>query len=111
MPDTSKHNYDEISATDFKKRFGKTLEDVVHGHTVRIVRHGRRADSLVLIREDELQALRAGAISPLDALRGQFDEMLARMQTPKARKAAAGIGAASPKALGAAALRGFKPGG
>lgn len=99
----------EISATDFKKRFGKILEDVAHGRTARIIRHGRRDDALVLIREDALQALRSG--TPLDTLRDQFDQLVARMQTPKARRAAASIGKASTKALGAAALRGAKRGG
>lgn len=104
-------DYLDISATEFKKRFGKTLEDVTHGQPVRIIRHGRRADSLVLMREDELAALRARAGSPLDDLREQFDEMLDRMQTPKARKAAAGIGTVKPATLGRAALRGVRRGG
>lgn len=98
--------YNDISATEFKKRFGKTLEDVAHGKSVRIIRHGRRSDSLVLIREDELNALRAQTTSPLDALREQFEQLVERMQTPEARKAAAGIGKADSKALGAAALKG-----
>jgi antitoxin (DNA-binding transcriptional repressor) of toxin-antitoxin stability system len=110
MNDTAPE-YDDISATEFKKQFGKTLEDVAHGKAVRIIRHGRRSDSLVLMREDELVALRARTASPLDALRDQFDELLARMQTPEARRATAGIGHASTKELGTAALRGTKRGG
>lgn len=111
MSDTAKQEYDDISATEFKRRFGKTLEDVAHGKAIRIIRHGRRSDSLVLMREDELVALRARSVSPLDALRGQFDELLARMQTPEARRATASIGKATAKELGAAALRGTKRGG
>ena len=105
------HEYDDISATEFKKRFGKTLEDVTHGQPVRIIRHGRLEDCLVLLREDELAALRAQVSSPLDALRDQFDQMVARMQSPKARKAAASLGTVKPATLGKAALRGNKRGG
>jgi len=100
------HEYADITATEFKQRFGKTLEDVAHGQRVRIVRHGRAEDALVLLREDELSALQARAGSPLDALREQFDDMVARMQSPKARKAAASIGSVKPSALGKAASRG-----
>lgn len=108
MSDTACNDYADISATEFKKRFGKTLEDVAHGKPVRIIRHGRRSESLVLMREDELVALRARSASPLDVLRNQFDELLARMQTPEARQAVASVGQASTKELGAAALRGTK---
>ena len=100
------HEYEDISATEFKQRFGKTLEGVAHGQRVRIIRHGRIEDSLVLLREDELSALQARLSSPLDALREQFDDMVARMQSAKARKAAASIGTVEPSALGKAAMRG-----
>ena len=73
-----------------------------------LISEGREYDRLVLIREDELEALRSQSASPLDALRNQFDEMMARMQTPEARKAAAGIRSASSRELGEAALKGFR---
>ena len=57
--------YHDISATEFKKHSGKTLE----------------------------------------ALREQFDDMVARMQTSKARKAVASIGTVKPATLGKAAQR------
>lgn len=105
------HEYHDISATEFKQRFGKTLEEVTHGQPVRIIRHGRRADCLVLLREDELAGLQARVNSPLDALRDQFDAMVERMQSPKARKAAASLGTVKPATLGKAALRGSNRGG
>lgn len=111
MSDQNSHQYQDISATEFKKRFGKTLEDVVHGQRVRIIRHGRVEDSLVLLRADELAELQARTFSPLDALRDQFDEMVAGMQTPQAREAAASLGSVKPMNLGKAALRGHKRGG
>lgn len=111
MNEPLSHDYRDISATEFKKRFGKTLEDVAHGQPVRIIRHGRRDECLVLLREDELAALQARVNSPLEALREQFDDMVARMQTPEARKAAASIGTVKPATLGKAAQRGTKRSG
>ena len=104
-------DYHDISATEFKKRFGKTLDDAAYGQPVRIIRHGRRDQCLVLLREDELAALQARVNSPLEALRDQFDDMVARMQTWKARKAAASIGTVNPATLGKAAQRGTRRGG
>ena len=105
MNDPLSDDYRDVSATEFKKHFGKMLEDAAHGQPMRIIRHGRRDQSLVLLREDELGALLARGHSPLDALREKFDQMVAEMQTPKARKAAASLGTAKPAALGKAALR------
>ena len=111
MNEPLSNEYYDISATEFKKRFGKMLEDVAHGQAVRIIRHGRRGDSLVLMREDEFAALQARVSSPLEALRDQFDDMVARMQTPEGRKAAASIGTVKPATLGKAAQRGTRRGG
>ncbi|MDT8438109.1 MAG: type II toxin-antitoxin system prevent-host-death family antitoxin [Wenzhouxiangellaceae bacterium] len=111
MNEPRSRDYHDISATEFKKRFGKTLDDAAHGQPVRIIRHGRRDQRLVLLREDALAALQARVNSPLEALREQFDNMLARMQTPEARQAAASIGTVKPATLGEAAQRGTRRGG
>jgi len=67
MTDSFPRDFHDISTTEFKKRFGKTLE----------------------------------------ALREQLDDMVARMQTPKARKATASIGTVKSPTLGKAAQRRF----
>ncbi|MGH8126913.1 MAG: type II toxin-antitoxin system Phd/YefM family antitoxin [Gammaproteobacteria bacterium] len=103
--------FSDISATDFKKHFGKTLDDALRGKAVRITRHGRAEDRWVLLREDDLVRLRSGTKSPLNDLRDQFDELVARMQTPRSRKAAAGVGTASMTALGQAAVKGSERSG
>lgn len=100
----------DISATEFKKHFGKTLDEALRGRIVRITRHGRAEDRWVLLREDDLERLRSGAKSPLDDLRGQFDALVARMQTSRGRRAAAGVGTASMEELGKAAVKGFNRG-
>lgn len=96
----------DISATEFKKHFGKTLNEALRGRMVRITRHGRADDRWVLLREDDLERLRSGTKSPLDDLREQFDALVARMQTPRGRKAAASVGTASVEELGKAAVKG-----
>lgn len=100
--------FSDISATDFKMHFGKTLDEALRGRTVRITRHRRAAERLVLLREEDLVRLRSGMESPLEDLREQFDTLLARMQTPRARAVAASIGTAGMDALGEAAVKGFK---
>lgn len=104
-------NFDEfsdINATDFKMHFGKTLDEALRGRMVRITRHRRAAERLVLLREEDLVCLRSGMKSPLEDLSEQFDALVARMQTPQARAAAASIGTAGMDALGEAAVKGFK---
>ncbi|HYW02902.1 MAG TPA: type II toxin-antitoxin system Phd/YefM family antitoxin [Gammaproteobacteria bacterium] len=103
--------FEDITATDFKKHFGRTLDEVLRGRAVRITRHGRMRDRLVLLREEDLARLRASVTSPLEDLRGQFDALLARMQTAEAREAAASVGSAGTGELGEAAVKGFRRGG
>lgn len=108
--DNDPDEFSDISATEFKKHFGKTLDDALRGRAARITRHGRTSGRLVLLREEDLMRLRSGAGSPLDDLRERFDALVARMQTPDAREAARHVGAASMEELGAAAVKGFKLG-
>src|SRR5690625_5295852 len=103
-------DFTDISATDFKKHFGQTLDAVLRGQKIRVTRHGRGEDRWVLLREADLEHLRSGTEAPLDALRDEFDALVARMQTPRARRAAAGAGNASMEELGQAAVKGFKRG-
>ena len=90
-----------ITATDAKKEFARMLEMVIQGGVVVITKHD--APKAVLLSVDEFNAL-AHAPSQLDALSGQFDALLARMQTPKARAGMKAAFAASPKQLGRAAV-------
>lgn len=100
--------FNDVTATDFKKHFGKTLDEALRGKAVRITRHGRSSDRLVLLREEDLQRLRPHVRSPLEDLREQFDALVARMQTPRARKAAMSVGAARMEELGQAAVKGVR---
>lgn len=108
MNDTATNGYEDISATEFKQHFGRTLDEVAHGKRLRITRHGRATDRLVLVRESDLERGASETASPLSRLRAEFDEMVARMQSSEARKAAGRIGSASPSELGEAAVRGAR---
>lgn len=91
-----------VSATEAKNEFGRVLESVMQGGFVVITKH---ADpKAVLISVDEFNALSQAPAAALNALSGEFDALLARMQTPEARKGLKAAFAASPEELGRAAL-------
>ena len=74
----------------------------MQGGLVVITKHD--APKAVLMSMDEFEALSRGQSDRLDTLSGEFDELLARMQTSKARIAMKAAFEASPKRLGKAAL-------
>ena len=92
-----------VSATTIKSRFAHALDQVVRGTPVVITKHDR--NRAVLISIEDFEALTAERSSGLDALAAQFDGLLARMQTPAARKAMDTAFNASPKTLGRAAVK------
>jgi antitoxin Phd len=91
-----------ISATHAKNEFGRILEKAIQGRTVVITRHN--APKAVLISVNEFNALSRANRVKLDALSGEFDALLARMQTPAVRARMQAAFAASPKRMGKAAV-------
>jgi prevent-host-death family protein len=91
-----------ISATVAKNEFGRLLDRVIQGGTVVITKHD--APKAVLISIDEFDALSQAGQTKLDTLSGEFDALLARMQTPAARAGMRAAFGASPKQLGKAAV-------
>jgi prevent-host-death family protein len=91
-----------VTATDAKKQFGRVLEMVLRGGAVVITKHD--APKAILLSVDEFNALTRTTASTLDSLSADFDAMLARMQTPRARSGMRAAFGASPKALGRAAV-------
>jgi antitoxin Phd len=91
-----------FTATDAKKEFGRLLEMVIRGGVVVITRH--EAPKAVLLSVDEFNALAHATEGKLDTLSGEFDALLSRMQTPKARAGMKAAFGASPKQLGKAAV-------
>jgi antitoxin Phd len=91
-----------FTATQAKNEFGHVLEMVLKGGTVVITKHD--APKAVLISVDGFNKLTHATAHTLDTLSDEFDAMLARMQSPKARTAMQAAFAASPKELGKAAV-------
>lgn len=93
----------KVTASRFKNEFGAVLEAAALGGAVAITRHD--APKAVLLSFAEFEALTRSHAPDLDRLEAQFDRMLARMQTPKARKGAAAAFDAGPAELGRAAVK------
>ncbi len=91
-----------FTATQAKNAFGRVLEMALRGDTVVITKHDE--PKAILISVDEFNQLTRATERTLDTLSGEFDEMLARMQSPKARAAMKAAFAATPKELGKAAM-------
>ena len=92
-----------VPATRFKNEFAVVFEQAVRSGAVAITKHDTAR--AVLLSVEEFEALAGERSRSLDALSGQFDGLLARMQTPAAKKGVAAAFNASPKALGRAAVK------
>ncbi|MGH9385156.1 MAG: type II toxin-antitoxin system Phd/YefM family antitoxin [Vicinamibacterales bacterium] len=91
-----------VTASEAKSQFGRVLEMAIQGGAVVITKHD--APKAVLISVENFNALSGAAGSRLDTLNREFDALLARMQTPKARRGMKTAFAASGKQLGQAAV-------
>ena len=92
-----------VPATRLKNEFGTIFEQAVRSGAVAITKHDTAR--AILISVEEFEALVGERSRILDALSGQFEGLLARMQTPAAKKGVAAAFNASPKALGRAAVK------
>lgn len=92
-----------VAATKVKNEFGMILEQAAHGGAIAITRHD--TPKAVLLSFDEFESLVKERSPTLQDLGLAFDALLARMQTPKARKGMAAAFNASPARLGRAAVK------
>jgi prevent-host-death family protein len=92
-----------VAATKAKNEFSAILDMAAHGVVVAITRHN--TPKAVLISYDEFQSLVSARARTLDDLDGEFDALLAGMQTPRARKRMKAAFNASPADLGRAAAK------
>lgn len=95
-----------VAATKVKNEFGAILEKTMHNGAVAITRHDR--PKAVLLSFAEFESLVRERSRSLDDLNAEFDELLARMQTPQARKGVEAAFDASPEELGRAAVTAAK---
>lgn len=91
-----------FTATEAKNDFARLLEEVNRGGTVVITKHD--APKAVVISMERFEALSRANQVKLDTLSGEFDALLARMQTSTARAGMATAFSASPRELGKAAV-------
>lgn len=92
-----------IASTEVKNAFGTMLDRVASGGPVAITRHD--APRAVLVSFEEFQSLARSRMHALDALDAEFDGLLDRMQTEKAKKGMAAAFEAAPAVLGRAAVK------
>jgi antitoxin Phd len=92
----------QISATEAKNRFGDLLDSVLQGGMVLITKH--ETPKAILLSMEEYAALSRPTQTSFDTLGGEFDALLARMQTAKARVGTRAAFNASPEQLGNAAV-------
>ena len=90
------------TATEAKNEFGRILEQAIQGATVLITKHD--SPRAVLISIDHFQTLQEAPQAKLNTLTEQFDTLLERMQTPKARRGMAAAFGANNKQLGKVAV-------
>jgi prevent-host-death family protein len=91
-----------VSASVLKNKFSEVIRRA-SGGPLAISRHNRR--EFVILTAAHYEELQQRRRAPLEALAGEFDQLVARMNTPKARRATAALFAASGKALGEAAVK------
>jgi prevent-host-death family protein len=92
-----------VAATKVKNEFGSILEKTMHSGAVAITRHD--TPKAVLLSFAEFESLVKERSRSLDDLNSEFDGLLARMQTPQARKGVEVAFNASPIELGRAAAK------
>jgi antitoxin Phd len=97
----AKLRYTTVAASEAKNQFGQVLESALRDGAVVITKHD--APKAVLISIEELEAI--ATRGSLDTLAREFDAKYARMQKPAFGKALDSAFAASPKQLGAAAVK------
>lgn len=91
-----------FDASTVKNKFRAVAEQAAKG-AVAINRYNR--PSLVIMPAEEYVRLEKLQRAPLDALTGQFDELVAKMQTTKSKKAVQALFGANSAKLGKAALK------
>jgi prevent-host-death family protein len=92
-----------VAATRVKNEFGNILELATHGGAVAITKH--HMPKAVLLSVTEFESLVRARSRTLEDLGGEFDEMLAQMQSTKGRKAMAKAFHATPDQIGRAAVK------
>jgi antitoxin Phd len=97
----SKLRYTTVAASEAKNQFGQLLESALRDGAVVITKHD--SPKAILLSIEELQAI--ASRSRLDTLTDEFDAKYVQMQKPGFAKAMDRAFAATPKQLGASAMK------
>ncbi|MEX0805319.1 MAG: type II toxin-antitoxin system prevent-host-death family antitoxin [Candidatus Binatia bacterium] len=92
-----------VAATQVKNEFGAILDKATHTGAVAITRHD--TPKAVLLSYQEFESLVQTRSRTLENLGAEFDDLLERLQSPKARKGMEAAFNASPAKLGGAAVK------
>ena len=92
-----------VAATRLKNEFGTVMDQALRSGAVAITRH--ETPKAVLVSYEEFQALVRDRAPSLDDLTAEYDVLLARMQTPAAKRGMAVAFDAEPAQLGRAAVK------
>lgn len=91
----------DISASDLKNKFSEVVR-LASRAPLAVTRHNRR--EFVILTTEQYEELQQSRRAPLENLTAEFDQLVAKMNTPKAKRATAALFSASSKALGQAAI-------
>jgi prevent-host-death family protein len=97
-----------VSASELKNRFGEVTTRALKG-PVAIKRHLRA--EFVLMPAADYVALQEARTAPLADLSAKFDAMVARMNTPAAKRGVRSLFDAKPASLGKSAVKAAHAGG
>jgi prevent-host-death family protein len=92
-----------VAATRFKNEFGAVFEQAAVGGAIAITKHN--TPKAVLLSVAEFEALTKSNAPAIDDLSERFDELLERMQQPRAKSALATEFVATPAQLGRSAVK------
>jgi prevent-host-death family protein len=92
----------EITASELKNKFSEVAR-LTAREPLAVSRHNRR--EFVILTAAQYEEVQRSRRAPLESLAAEFDAMVAKMNTPKAKRATASLFSASGKALGKAAAK------
>ncbi len=92
----------EVTASILKNKFSEVAR-LTSRAPLAVTRHNRR--EFVILTAEQYDELQKSRLAPLESLGGEFDQLVARMNAPKAKRAAASLFAATSAGLGKAAMK------
>ena len=92
----------EVTASVLKNKFSDVAR-LASREPLAVTRHNRR--EFVILTAEQYEELQQSRRAALETLRAEFDQLVARMNTPKAKRAASSLFSATSAGLGKAALK------